>query len=181
VVTFTADGPAAAHPGDMVTYGLQYAVEGGPGTDVVVSWFGPVTYVSTAAVSGEIHRCEVISAGDISGHVRCGLAGPTGVLETALQVRADATGGVVRFWASEPGSGSPDLPPLAGSNTVVTLIAAAAPPGAGNGPLASSERVIPLWLSALLVAAGMAALAAAAQVVLADAAQGHSPWPSSRS
>jgi len=165
VVTYIAEGPSAAHPGDTVSYRLDYTIEGGPGTDVRLAWTpGKAGYVSTTVISGQVPLCYEPPVGATVGQVRCSLAAGSGTLEVALQIPLDVTSGALTFGGSEPGTAVPGLRPLAASNAVTTLITPAAPPDTGSGSLASDGRLIPSWLVALLVAGGVGGIGAAARM-----------------
>ena len=162
VVTYIAEGPSTAQPGDTVRYRLHYTIEGGPGTDVRLAWPpGKAAYVSTTVISGQVPFCSEPPVGATVGHVRCSLAAGSGTVEVALQIPLDVTSGSVTFGGSEPGTGGGPGRPLAGSNTVVTVITPAAPPDTGSGSLASGRQAIPLWAVVLLVAGAIGLVAAA--------------------
>ena len=167
-VTFTAEGPSTAHPGETVTYRLYYTVEGAPSAsaDVVLNWVpGKITYLSTKVVSGEVGLCYEPPVGATKGLVRCSLHPPRGTLETTFQVPLDVTSGKITFGGSEPGSAVPGLRPLASSNRVTTVITPVAPPDTGSGSLASGGQAIPLWAVVLLVAGAIGLVAAAGTLV----------------
>jgi len=164
-VTFTAEGPSTAHPGDTVRYRLHWTVEGGPSADVVLNWApGKTTYVSTKVISGEVHLCQEPAVGATEAFVRCTLRPPTGTLEVTLGVLPDVASGKMTFGGSEPGTGGGPGRPLANSNTVTTLITPPGVPDTGSGSLTSGVQAIPGWLVALLVAGGIGGLVAAARL-----------------
>jgi hypothetical protein len=157
-VTIAAEGPAVAGPGDMVTYQFRYTVEGGPGTDIAVGWYGErVAYVSQRVVSGGGRIVGEPAVGDTVGVVRWSVSEGSGLLEMTLRVPEDAVQGKIGVGAYEPGTET------TASNAVTTLITPAAPPVTGSGSLASGSQPIPGWLVALLVAGGVSGLVAAAR------------------
>jgi hypothetical protein len=159
-VIIAAEGPAVVRPGDIVTYQFSYTVEGGPGTDIAVGWYGErVAYVSQRVVSGGGRVVGEPAVGDTVGVIRWSVPEGSGVLEMTLRVPEDAVQGKMGAGAYEPGTET------TASDGVTTLITPAALPDTGSGSLASGGQGIPVWLVVLLVAGGLSGLVAAARAV----------------